>query len=102
MKSKHIFAGFALLLIVACASIGAPDGGIYDEIPPKVVSSYPVDRAINNTERKIRIRFDEYVKLENANEKVIVSPPQIEPANIRADGKSVKITLYDTLTANTT
>ena len=102
MKTKHIFAGFALLLIVACASLGTPDGGIYDEIPPKVVACYPVDRAINNTERKMRIRFDEYVKLENANEKVIVSPPQIEPANIRADGKSVKITLYDSLKANTT
>ena len=102
MKTRHIFAGFALLLIVACASLGTPDGGIYDEIPPKVVSSYPVERATNNTERKIKIRFDEYVKLENANEKVIVSPPQIEPANIRADGKSVKITLYDSLKANTT
>lgn len=102
MKTKHIFAGFALLLVAACASIGAPDGGIYDEIPPKVVASYPADRSINNSERKIRIRFDEYIKLENANEKVIVSPPQIEPANIRADGKSVKITLYDSLQANTT
>lgn len=102
MKTKYIFAGFALLLVAACASIGTPDGGIYDEIPPKVVSSYPADRSINNAERKIRIRFDEYIKLENANEKVIVSPPQIEPANIRADGKSVKITLYDSLQANTT
>ena len=102
MKTKHIFAGFALLLMAACASIGAPDGCIYDEIPPKVVASYPADRSVNNAERKIRIRFDEYIKLENANEKVIVSPPQIEPANIRADGKSVKITLYDSLQENTT
>ena len=88
--------------MVACASIGAPDGGIYDEIPPKVVSSYPADRSINNTNRKMQIRFNEYIKLENASEKVIVSPPQIEPANIRADGKTVKITLYDSLKANTT
>ena len=92
----------ALLLLAACASIGAPDGGIYDEIPPKVVACYPADRSVGNTDRKIRIRFDEFVKLENASEKVIVSPPQLEPANIRADGKSVKITLYDSLQANTT
>ena len=91
-----------VLLLVACASIGAPDGGIYDEIPPKVVAAYPADRSLNNTNRKMQIRFNEYIKLENANEKVIVSPPQIEPANIRADGKSVKITLYDSLKANTT
>ena len=92
----------ALLLMAACASIGTPDGGIYDEIPPKVVASYPADRSVGINEKKMRIRFDEYIKLMNANEKVIVSPPQIEPANIRADGKSVKITLYDTLKANTT
>ena len=102
MKTKHIFAGFALLLIAACASIGAPDGGIYDEIPPKVVASSPADRSTGVTAHKMQIRFDEYIKLENANEKVIVSPPQLEPANIRADGKSVKITLYDSLKANTT
>lgn len=102
MKTKHILAGFAVLLMVACASIGAPDGGIYDEVPPKVVACYPADRSTGNAARKMRIRFDEYIKLENANEKVIVSPPQIEPANIRAEGKSVKITLYDSLKANTT
>ena len=97
-----MFLGFALLLMAACASIGAPDGGIYDEVPPKVVACYPADRSIGNAQRKMRIRFNEYIKLENANEKVIVSPPQIEPANIRAEGKSVKITLYDSLKANTT
>ena len=91
-----------MLLIVACASIGSPDGGIFDEIPPKVVSCSPADRSLQNTGRKMQIRFDEYIKLENANEKVIVSPPQLEPANIRASGKSVKITLYDSLQENTT
>ena len=102
LKAKHIFVGLGLLLMAACASIGAPDGGIYDEVPPKVVACYPADRSTDIAERKMRIRFNEYIKLENANEKVIVSPPQLEPANIRADGKSVKITLYDSLQANTT
>ena len=102
MKTKHIFAGLMLLILAACASIDSPDGGIYDEIPPRVIATSPADRSIGNTARKIVIRFNEYIKLENANEKVIVSPPQIEPANIRADGKSVRITLYDTLQENTT
>ena len=102
VKTKHILVGLGVLLIVACASIGSPDGGIFDETPPKVVSCSPADRSLQNTGRKMQIRFDEYIKLENANEKVIVSPPQLEPANIRADGKSVKITLYDSLQENTT
>lgn len=90
------------LLVVACASIASPDGGEYDEIPPKVVSAYPAERATGVQTKKARITFDEYIKLQNASEKVIVSPPQIEPANIRADGKRIKIDLNDSLKPNTT
>lgn len=92
----------ALLLTAACASIGSPDGGRFDENPPRVVGSSPADGAVNVSRRKVQILFDEYVKLEKASEKVIVSPPQIEPANVRADGKRVKVDLYDSLRANTT
>lgn len=99
---QKIFFCSNILLLAACASIGAPDGGMWDETPPKVVRSFPDDKSTSVTRRKVQILFDEYVKMENANEKVIVSPPQIEPAAIRADGKKIKVDLYDTLKPNTT
>ncbi len=103
MKRRHIsYLAILGLLVTACASIGNPDGGIFDEIPPKVVDAFPKDRSVMNDKKKISILFDEYIKLQNASEKVIVSPPQIEAANVRADGKKVKIDLYDTLQKNTT
>ena len=92
----------ALILTVACASIGNPDGGRFDETPPRVVGSSPADGAVNVSKRKVQILFDEYIKLEKASEKVVISPPQIEPANVRADGKRVKVDFYDSLRANTT
>lgn len=92
----------ALLITAACASIGSPDGGRFDETPPRVVGSSPADGAVNVSKRKVQILFDEYIKLEKASEKVIISPPQIEPANVRADGKRVKVDFYDSLRANTT
>ncbi len=92
----------ALLLTAACASIGNPDGGRFDETPPRVVASSPADGAVNVSKRKVQILFDEYIKLEKASEKVVISPPQIEPANVRADGKRVKVDFYDSLRANTT
>lgn len=92
----------ALLLTAACASIGNPDGGRFDETPPRVVGSSPADGAVNVSKRKMQILFDEYIKLEKASEKVVISPPQIEPANVRADGKRVKVDFYDSLRANTT
>ena len=57
---------FALLFVVfSCANIGRPDGGPYDELPPKFVKSSPAPSALNNSKKKISIEFDEFIKLEN-------------------------------------
>ncbi|MGN0233533.1 MAG: Ig-like domain-containing protein, partial [Bacteroidaceae bacterium] len=101
-KRNLLLVLLVLLLTAACASIGSPDGGRFDETPPRVLGSTPVDGAVNVSGKKVQILFDEYVKLEKASEKVIVSPPQIETPNVRAEGKRVKIDLYDTLRPNTT
>lgn len=84
-------------LVVACANMGTPDGGPYDETPPKVVSTSPAFGAVNAKSRKITLFFDENIKLENAAEKVIVSPPQIEQPEIDANGKKITVTLLDSL-----
>lgn len=97
-----LYCLLCIILLVACASIATPDGGAYDEEPPKVVSSTPANQATNANQKRINILFDEYIKIENASEKVIVSPPQTEMPNVRADGKRVRIDLYDSLRANTT
>lgn len=107
MKRLHLILALLLaitgsLLVTCCASIGNPDGGRYDEEPPRVVAFSPDNKALGNTKKKISILFDEYIKMENANDKVVVSPPQIEAPNIRADGKRVRVDLYDTLRPNTT
>lgn len=91
-----------VLAITSCASIGSPDGGRYDEEPPRVLGATPADRATDVSSKRISILFDEFVKITNVNEKVVVSPPQLEVANVRAAGKRIKVTLYDSLQANTT
>ena len=91
-----------ILIPAACASIGTPDGGAYDETPPKVVKCQPANMAVNNRDKKLTLSFDEFIVLENASEKVIVSPPQKEMPEIRTSGKKIHITLNDTLKENTT
>lgn len=90
------------LVISSCARMGAPDGGWYDEVPPHVVATYPADRAVNVNSRKIRIEFDEFIKVDNVAEKVVFSPPQKETPDIKAHGRFINIRLLDTLQANTT
>ena len=88
--------------IVSCARMGNPDGGWYDDDPPKVVSCSPADQSVNVTSKKITILFDEYIKLEDATSKVIVSPPQLEVPEMKAAGKKIVVELQDSLKPNTT
>ena len=90
------------LLIASCARMGSPDGGPYDETPPVVVRTNPAIGAINNQEKHIVLEFDEYIKLQNASEKIIISPPQVEVPEIKTNGKRVIVELIDTLKPNTT
>ena len=91
-----------LTLVAACARMGNPDGGWYDETPPRVVGASPTEKATGVKTRKLHIRFNEFIKIENATENVVVSPPQLETPDIKAGGKSIDIELKDSLKANTT
>ena len=101
---KHKLPALLLLTIVvySCASMGNPDGGPYDEDPPKFVRSTPKPFEINSQEKKIAIEFDEFIKLEKVAEKVVISPPQLEQADIKASGRRVLVNLVDSLKPNTT
>ena len=89
-------------LLVACASIGSPEGGPRDYTPPQVVKSSPAPGTLNFKGNKVEIVFDEIVNLKDQQKKVIISPaPRTQPL-IRTVGKKVTIEFRDTLQDNTT
>ena len=91
-----------LLAVASCAKMGQPDGGWYDETPPVIVRTTPEDKGVNVKQKKITIYFDEFIQVDNPTEKVVISPPQIEQAEIQAAGKKIEVELKDTLRENTT
>lgn len=96
---------FVLLLVVitySCANIGTPDGGPYDETPPKFMGGTPQLRAVNVKSQKFELEFDEFIKLEKPSEKVVISPPQLEQPEIKVVGRKVVGELLDTLKESTT
>ncbi len=102
---KGLLAPLSILSMVglmSCASVGSPGGGWYDETPPVLVKSDPGEGATSVNKRKITLRFDENIKLDNASEKLTVSPPQIKSPTIMSNAKTVTIELQDTLIPNTT
>lgn len=101
MKKLPLFL-FFLLLLSACASIGRPEGGPRDETPPEFVRANPQPGATEVDRRNISIFFNENVQLEDAFNKVVVSPVQKQTAVVTANGRRVTVQLKDSLIPNTT
>lgn len=103
INSMHL-----LLLLVAgvvvssCARMGRPDGGWYDETPPHVIETTPAEGSAHAKSNKIIIHFNEFVKIDNPTENVVVSPPQLEAPEIKSTGKGIVVDLKDSLKQNTT
>ena len=93
----------AAMLLTACANPGSgPDGGPYDETPPRIVSMSPAIGQRMAKDKKVTITFDELIKVENAQEKITISPPQIEIPDIKVQGRRITVELIDSLRENTT
>jgi len=93
---------FLILLTVQCASIKQPTGGPKDTIPPVVLSEFPVNFSKNFKEKKISITLDEYIKLNNQQKEISVSPDMEKPPQFKIKKKTLEITLPDSLEQNTT
>ncbi len=63
-----------------CAKRGTPTGGLKDSIPPVLVSANPALNKINFDAEKVVMVFDEYVKLNDIANQLIVSPPMEKSA----------------------
>ena len=91
-----------MMMIAGCARMGQPDGGWYDDRPPQIIATTPADNGTGVKEKKVVIYFDEYIKVEDATNNVVVSPPQLEMPEIKGAGKKIVVELKDSLKENTT
>ena len=99
------FILFISLALYQCARRGNPTGGPKDVDPPILIEAEPENLSINFTATKIRLHFDEYIKLQDIQNQLIVSPPLKYPPEISPMGgasKYVEIIIKDTLRENTT
>jgi uncharacterized protein (DUF2141 family) len=100
-----IFVFIIVLVSYQCAQRGTPTGGPKDIAPPELVRAEPPNMSINFKEQKIRLYFNELVKLKDIQKQLIISPPLKYTPILSPQGnanKYVEITIKDTLAANTT
>ena len=104
-KNLLLFATLISLMFAACAKRGTPEGGPEDFTPPQFVRASPENFTTNFDAEEIRIYFDEYIQLKEAQRQVIVSPPMDPKPIITPMGtasRSIRIKILDTLQPNTT
>ncbi|MEO9953317.1 Ig-like domain-containing protein [Nonlabens sp.] len=106
---KHLLNILAVLLIaitlVQCAKKGSPTGGPVDEKPPVILRMYPDNYTRNFKSRFIEIEFDEFVKLNDLQKQLVISPPLETRPTITPQGtpsRKITIEITDTLKDNTT
>lgn len=93
---------FFVLFVISCASVGSPSGGPKDITPPRLEISSPIENALNVSQNRIEIKFNELVSLKSPSEKVLVSPPQKIPPEAKSIGNKIVVILNDTLEPNQT
>ncbi len=106
LRIRQIALFFIIITtFVSCAKRGVISGGDKDTIPPVMLKSNPENYTINFDEKLIKIQFDEYIKLKNINQQLIISPPMETAPDISPAGsakKELTIKIIDTLKPNTT
>jgi uncharacterized protein (DUF2141 family) len=103
---KLIHIVLSIVVISGCAKRGSPTGGPVDSIPPVLINASPKINSINFDSKEIRLTFDEFVKLDNVDEQLIISPPinkssyEVKPLN--GVTKKVFLEFIDSLETETT
>ena len=105
MKIHFFYILIGLIIFQSCARQGRPEGGEKDITAPIFIIAEPKHESLHFDANKIRLNFDEYVKLKNINEQLVVSPPmeyQPEITPVGTASKTISIKILDTLKENTT
>lgn len=108
MIRRFVAMLFLFLLVAAlwqCARRGSPSGGPKDISPPQLVKTEPDSMTINFKAKRIRLYFDEFIKLQDIQNQLIVSPPLKYQPEIKPQGgasKYLEFKFKDTLRENTT
>ncbi len=91
-----------LVLAIRCANPVMPSGGIKDTDPPEVVISLPPNKSVLFNGRTLVLTFNEFVKLEKAQQQILISPPPQTNPEFRLRGKSLIIRFEEDLLPQTT
>lgn len=106
MRKKRLFncvgMAFAAVLACSCATRATLHGGPKDTEPPQCVKSEPANRTVRVDKPQIRLSFNEYFSLQSPSDSIRITPAQTHAPQYAVKGKTLCITLKDSLLPHTT
>lgn len=99
---RNLISIIGILFLIRCANQTSPTGGPQDKKPPALLESSPKNNEKNFKAKTFELAFDEYVKLKNANEEVLITPSLGKKSKIVAKKNKVLIIPEKPLEENTT
>lgn len=90
------------LIIFGCADPRPPTGGPRDELPPYIVSTNPVNEAVNTSPSQIKINFSEFVNEGSFTRSLSIVPEPPGRLKFRWRRRSVTIQFSEPLRDSTT
>ncbi|MFV0530759.1 MAG: Ig-like domain-containing protein [Flavobacteriales bacterium] len=104
---QYFYISLFFVFIFSCARVSSPTGGPEDKKPPEILK-YSIEnesKEVSSDTKEIKIEFDEYIKLKDAANQIIISPPmETVPtfAPIGSPKKYITINFNESLKENTT
>ncbi|HEV7348766.1 Ig-like domain-containing domain [Telluribacter sp.] len=99
---KYWLALLILTTLTRCAQQVAPTGGEKDIIPPVLIETVPANKALNFKGKSITLLFDEYVIIDNIQQKLTITPEAENPYTVKTKGTSVQLNFKNEFKDSTT
>lgn len=97
-----LFITTSSLYLYSCATRAVPTGGPKDTIPPRLINTIPINKSLNFNGNTIVLNFDEFIKIKDLNNQLIITPRLKEDIEHKINKRSLIINLNEKLDSNTT
>ncbi len=86
---KYSLLFLTIATLTRCAQQVAPTGGEKDTVAPTLLQSSPVNKTRNFKGKEIVLVFDEYVVVDNIQQKLIITPETDNPYTAKPKGNAI-------------
>lgn len=99
---KYIYFLILSIYLISCAQFVPPTGGIKDIIPPKLLSSLPINKTLNFKDKTISLTFDEFTDVSSLKQDLLIIPQPKGNYYVKQKDKTIKLVFDDNFDPNTT